>query len=282
MSDPRRLLSGSSDATALERRLLGAGRLRREPEGMRDRVLVGVGAAVAAGAIASTAATAKAATAGTAKATVAGSALAKAKLVIVSAALVTAAAGTTTYVAMSDPPKAPVTAPVVVATTATAPVATSASPAAPAAPANDLPIAAPATTASAAPRGRAFVPPRRSEAPPAPAPAPAPADTSVGGTANAPSLARSELREEAALVDEARSALASGDLVTASERLARADARFPRGRLAEEREALAVRVAAAAGDAPRASRLARTFLGRHPTSPLRPWMESIAKKDAIE
>ena len=83
-------------------------------------------------------------------------------------------------------------------------------------------------------------------------------------------------------MDEARSALAQNDLVTATDRLARADARFPRGRLAEEREALAVRIASAGGDAPRAARLARTFLARHPTSPLRPSMEAIAKKSEIE
>lgn len=251
MSEPRRLLSGDSGATALERRLLGAGRQRREPGGMRDRVLAGVGAVVATGAIASTsAATAKtaAASGATTKATLTGAALAHAKLVILSAALVTAAAATTTYVAMSAAPKP---APAVATTT--------------------LPPAPTVIAPSAAPSPQPIEPAPKATAPPR-----APV------AARSPSVSQSELREEAALVDEARAALAAGDLGTASDRLARADARFPRGRLAEEREALAVRIASAAGDGVRASKLARAFLARHPTSPLRPSMESIAKKNEIE
>lgn len=237
MSEPRRLLSGSSDASPLERALLGAGRLRREPEGMRDRVRIAVTAAAAAGALTTTATTAKAATtAGTA------SAIAKAKIVLVAAALVSAASATT-YVATKAHSDAPTMLP-------------------------SAPLSLP--------------PPPSLPLSPPPPPSPPRVSLPSQPKPSAPSVALSELREEAALVDEARSALGAKDLVTANERLARADARFPRGRLAEEREALAVRIAAAGGDAPRATRLARTFLDRHPTSPLRPSMEAIAKKSEIE
>ena len=252
MSEPRRLLSSSSDASSLERALLGAGRQRREPEGMRDRVRLGVTAAVAAGAISATATTAKAAT-------TAGSAsvLAKAKIVLVAAALVSAA-GATTYVATKAPPTAPAVAPPPMQPIASPPPSLSPSPPPP----PPLPPPLPPPPSLPPPHPRASIPSQ-----------PKPV---------APTVALSDLREEASLVDEARSALAQNDLVTATDRLARADARFPRGRLAEEREALAVRIASAGGDAPRAARLARTFLARHPTSPLRPSMEAIAKKSEIE
>lgn len=262
MSEPRRLLSGASDASALERALLGAGRQRREPEGMRDRVRIGVTAAVTAGAISATATTATTAKAATTAGT--ASVLAKAKLVFVAAALVSTA-GATTYVAMKDHPEVPTVtaAPAVPAVPAPVVITPRANPEPP----SGAPVVT--TTTSAVPVVTASSPRARTPA-------------SARAAVEAPSVALSELREEAALVDEARSALAAKDLVTANERLARADSRFPRGRLAEEREALAVRIAAAGGDEARAARLARTFVERHPTSPLRPSMEAIAKKSRIE
>lgn len=270
MSEPRRLLSGASDASPLERQLLAAGRQRREHEGMPDRVRLGVAAVVAAGAISAATAANAATTATTAKATLTGSALAKAKIIVLAAALVTTAGATTYLVATNDhpTPAAASSSTVVVSPVTSIGSATAAPPIT----ANDLPAAPPSATA--VPQPRASGRPRHASR--------GPVDPPASATAPAVSEAQSELREEAILVDEARSALAAGALPTARDRLARADARFPHGRLAEEREALAVRVAAAGGETARASQLARAFLGRHPTSPLRPSIESIAKKDGIE
>jgi hypothetical protein len=85
----------------------------------------------------------------------------------------------------------------------------------------------------------------------------------------------SALREEALLVERARAALARGEASVAASELAGAEARFVPGRLVEEREALTVRVAAALGDAARATRLAGAFLARYPSSPQRPAIEAL-------
>ena len=291
MSDPERLSSGDGAASALERRLLDAGRQRREPAGMRDRVLLGVSAAVAAGGVAAGSTVASASSASSAstaaaaattsvpptKAAATALALAKVKVLLATAVVVSGAAGTATYAARhSQPTTVTLSAPSAALAVPPAPVPRSAPPE-PIAPAatpaseettsvDDLPTA-PTETRSLAPRAR--LGPSAAALPPTPTPL---------ASERVETAAVSELREEAALVDEARRALAVGDTASASERLSRADARFPRGRLLEEREALAVRIAAAAGDGARAARLARAFLEKHPTSPLRPAIEPLSKK----
>lgn len=102
---------------------------------------------------------------------------------------------------------------------------------------SDLPSAEPSAARAATPSATAFAPAARSPA----------------GDPN----------EERALVDTARTALARGrsaDALTAIDEHAR---RFPRGRLAEEREALAVQALALSGDRPgaltRAARFRRAF-----------------------
>ncbi|MEA2752128.1 MAG: hypothetical protein QOI41_6271, partial [Myxococcales bacterium] len=87
----------------------------------------------------------------------------------------------------------------------------------------------------------------------------------------------SKLREEAALLQEARAALGRRDTVTARVKLADARARFPSSQLGEERDALDVRLASESGDRARAASLARAFVEHYPDSPLRAGVESIGR-----
>lgn len=78
--------------------------------------------------------------------------------------------------------------------------------------------------------------------------------------------AASSLSEEAALLREARSRLAHGDLEGASKVLATSKARFPNARLAQEREAASIELLRRSGSAEAATR-ARAFLAKYPRSP---------------
>lgn len=102
-------------------------------------------------------------------------------------------------------------------------------------------------------------------------PTTAPADDDTAAPPPARSAARATqaptLADEVALVARARTALRAGDLAGASDALDAHDRAFPRGALAEEAEALRVEIASRSGDGPRAERLARAFLTRHPSSP---------------
>lgn len=281
MTEPRRLLSSGSDASALERSLLNAGRARREPEGMRDRVLAGI-AAGAAGAALGVATHGTAAKISTAPAAKVATAVVTTKLkALIATAAVIATAGVTAYVATRPAHQAPV--PAMAAAPPTASIPPSPAPPPSAAPTtitpSDLPTAPSARTPSA-PRPISHAERLREEV------------TQVSDlghyAAEAPGAARSPaheaaesvsaLREEAKLVDAARTALAAGDPASARARLDEAKTRYPQGRLGEEREALEIRVLAASGETSRAASLARAFLVRHPSSPLRPSIEAIAKK----
>ncbi|HWO09869.1 MAG TPA: outer membrane protein assembly factor BamD, partial [Polyangiaceae bacterium] len=109
----------------------------------------------------------------------------------------------------------------------------------------------------------------RSE-PPAPQPS-TPHKTSAGSAlpprAANPASAASQLSEEAALLREARSRLAHGDLQGASEVLATSKAKFPNSRLAQEREAATIELLRRSGDSATAAARARAFLSRYPQSP---------------
>jgi hypothetical protein len=252
MTEPQRLLAAGSDASSFERSLLHAGRARREPLGMRERVVT----AVAAGAAAtSVAANAKAATA-VKGAGIAG-AVTKGKILLATA--VVASAGATGYVAStsSEPPVASRLTPVMTAIPRAA-------------------VTAAKPTTAVSPAELPTVPHPRRHASPAKPPA-APIDDRLPTTSEASALA-----EEASLVEQSRAALAGGDVGGARAKLAEADARYPRGQLGEERDALRVRLAAASGDPRRAAVLARAFLERHPGSVLRPSIEPFAKKVEIE
>ncbi len=88
----------------------------------------------------------------------------------------------------------------------------------------------------------------------------------------------SDLREERALLDEAREALARHDAEGALLELSTHGSRFPHGQLAEERESLRIRALFDGGDHASAARRARAFLERHPKSLFGPSVESIAKQ----
>jgi hypothetical protein len=88
----------------------------------------------------------------------------------------------------------------------------------------------------------------------------------------------SELRGEALVLRDARDALARGDVAAADAALARSRS----AHLAEERDALAVRAAAARGDGARTRALGEAFLATYPASPLGPQIAKIvaaAKKE---
>jgi hypothetical protein len=119
------------------------------------------------------------------------------------------------------------------------------------------------------------------------------ANTAVRGRENlgAPSLAKqvtvvddeaapaaiSQLRQEAALLQEMRAALGRHDTAGARAMLNDARRRFPNSQLVQERDALEVRLTNESGDRTGAASLARTFAERYPDSPLRAGVESIAR-----
>ncbi len=118
------------------------------------------------------------------------------------------------------------------------------------------------------------------ETPPTPepvaSPAPLPAVPAIAPTAPAPhaSVASARVDEdqafqaELALLERAMTAFGRDDLAGASSALALHARRFPRGRLAPEREALRVRCLAARGDVPAAEAARRRFHQRYPGSVL--------------
>ena len=95
-----------------------------------------------------------------------------------------------------------------------------------------------------------------------------PEDTAARASdASAAALVSSRLREESAAVLAIRRTLLAGNAREALALLARARAEFPRGALAEEREALSVRALMAAGDKEAARQRGEAFLRRFPRSP---------------
>ncbi len=76
----------------------------------------------------------------------------------------------------------------------------------------------------------------------------------------------SELARERALLDQARRSAAHGDATAALEMAERHRARFPNGRLAEEREALAIRALVASGQSEAARQRAQAFRAAYPNS----------------
>jgi hypothetical protein len=108
---------------------------------------------------------------------------------------------------------------------------------------------------------------------PSSVPAPAPVSTVGKQTASAiskpaPALETeaSELAQERALLDQARRSAAQGDAPAALEVAERHRTRFPSGRLAEEREALAIRALVASGRSEEARRRAQAFRASYPNS----------------
>jgi hypothetical protein len=283
------LLSVDSDASPFERELVDAGRARQEPQGMEARVLAAVTAAATTGAAAkTTVALEPSAAEGTKGAELLG-AVTKGKILVATVAL--AAAGTTAYVAMRTPTS------VVGTTPATAAPAKARGAGFPAhegvAPSNETANAPPLVRPEELPNvaektstpSEGPLPPRALSAPHAhalPAAAPSATGASPAPTQPTSSASSEQLREEAALVEQARAALNAGDVNAARERLALTDRRFPSGRLQEERDALEIRVVAASGDASRAASMARAFLSRYPSSPAGASIRKIAERQRVE
>jgi hypothetical protein len=93
------------------------------------------------------------------------------------------------------------------------------------------------------------------------APAVAPPASVAGG------VGPSQLREESLAVLEVRQTLRTGDAGSALKLLEQARARFPRGALGQEREALTIEALAQSGARAAAERRAALFLRAYPKSP---------------
>lgn len=134
----------------------------------------------------------------------------------------------------------------------------------PSAVAPPTPRPAPAVVAPAPSPPPVVAPPPVVLAPPvvaAPPTVPAPA------AAAAPRVERDDLPAELRWIERAQTALAAGDPGAAQAALRGHARAFPRGHLAEEREALTVQCLCASGRAEEARRAAAAFVARHPTSP---------------
>jgi len=149
-------------------------------------------------------------------------------------------------------------APSSVASTVPPEVATSAPPA-------PQPAVVPAAAATSSESVDAPSAPRSSALPPSPRPA---TSVEVAASAAPPEAGRVDeaLRSERALLERAGVALAKGDANGALEALEAHRARFPKGNLAEERDALVVKALSARGDAAAAQAAAAKFRADHPDS----------------
>ncbi len=186
--------------------------------------------------------------AGSAAATGLGSNLAKLKvaLVLAAAAVGTFAAGVVVGRASTSTPSAP---PTPSSSTVSATVTPASATAPLLVPSSSSSSAAPSI--SAAPSSE-VLPPTASAAPPV--------------SASAVSAATDDLPKEQALLDTARAALARGRPDDALAAVASHAFKFPRGRLVEDRDALAVQAHAAAGHTDEAKARAQRFRARYPKS----------------
>jgi len=129
---------------------------------------------------------------------------------------------------------------------------------------------------SAAPPPAAERPPVPESAPVAPAgagagaalPAAPPAIAPAADTEKAAAPGPGTLRDEIALIDGARQALAAGSPAQALSLLERYRTRHPHGTLLPEALAMRIEAIDRSGDHARARALARAFLAEHPNSPL--------------
>lgn len=137
-------------------------------------------------------------------------------------------------------------------------------------------IAGPAAPLAAAPPQQAAVlqPVAVFEAPVPSTNVSVPASTPVVRSAEP---ARAGMREELALLDAARSALASSETTRALRLLDQHAEQFSRGHLAPEADALRIDALVQRGSTDRAKRLARNFLQRHPSHPLAAHIAAVAQ-----
>ena len=92
------------------------------------------------------------------------------------------------------------------------------------------------------------------------------------------SVAASSLKKESLSLGAARAELASGDARGALDEVARLGAEFPRGRLVQEREVLAIDCLTALGDREHARARGRAFLDCFPTSPYLAHVREIVER----
>ena len=122
--------------------------------------------------------------------------------------------------------------------------------------------------------------------PPSPPPSPSQsppvvvARTSSRGAEAAATAATGDLEREAALIDRARAALGSGEVLAAGRALAGHARQFPAGIFREEREALEVLVRARAGREAQARTAAGRFRARYPHSVFLPLVTAAVKEPA--
>ncbi|HEX6765069.1 MAG TPA: outer membrane protein assembly factor BamD [Polyangiaceae bacterium] len=124
------------------------------------------------------------------------------------------------------------------------------------------PIVAPASTPAPVVREAKPVEPipvTVPETPKAAEPEPARRDAKVAPVA--------DIREEIRLLDQARSAVRSGNNGQALRALARYDQKFPRGQFRQEVQVLRMEALKQSGEKERAAVLAKKFLNEHPNSP---------------
>jgi hypothetical protein len=129
-----------------------------------------------------------------------------------------------------------------------------------------------------APSSTPRVPPAVRAVAPAPRPVSPPVVLETTGETERPARAarpRESYAAELRLLQRAQAAYAGGDFADAMGVLAEHARRFPKGRLAEERDALRVRALVGAGRTPEARRAAAAFANRFPRSVLLPRLKEM-------
>jgi hypothetical protein len=112
--------------------------------------------------------------------------------------------------------------------------------------------------------------------PPAPVPAPEP-ERAVAPAEGGPPSSVQQYAVELGLLEPARSSIGRGDYGGALGAIARHQREYPRGQLAQEREALRVRALWGMGQRSQAESAAVSFRKRYPRSVLLSWMKEPAK-----
>lgn len=273
MTDPRRWLDPESDARTFEREALELAKPVRIPLGSQDRVWQRVALLTQVTPGADPSATgAGAGSGGVAPAAASASGLGAIKVFVAGAVGGFALAGGGYVALVEDAPHAP-SPPVVLAS---APRVEQRAPVAPpSAPEERALEPAERSPLEVAPLPRRVAAPSLSSALPAPVSRRTEAFDAPSVTST-PSPNESQLKEEVALIREARARLRAGDLGGAFATLETARTRFPHAVLEEEREALTIELLSRSGRAESARERARAFLVRFPESSLRQRMLELS------
>ncbi|MBS2019703.1 MAG: hypothetical protein JST00_42970 [Deltaproteobacteria bacterium] len=167
---------------------------------------------------------------------------------------------------------------------AIAPVTIATAPPAPSTARVEPPSTAPSTAGTTTPTPSALAP---SSLPDAPLPTPSAPIAQASATSSIPSPSASsaasspsDLGREQALIDTARAALARGNGQGALAAAREHEARFPRGRLAEDRELVIIQALESSGQHAAAVERAERFRKAYPASLYLPAVEAIRGKDA--